>query len=323
MARVSAVALLAFSALVHAQGIEFDKVRIITQKLAPNVYSLQGSPGVDPGHPEAAGGRIGMLVGSEGVLLVDAQYAPLTDKVVAAIRQINSGPIRYLIDTHEHPDHTGGNPNFARMGAVIFAREETREALGQLPAPALVAAVGAAASFTDPDRLPVVTFGMGAPVKIHFDQETVDLIPMPASHTDGDVIVRFEHADVIMVGDFYRDYGYPFIDSSHGGWFKGVVNALDLVTALAGPNTQLVPGHGSVITRADLLPYGAMILDVRANVQRMIDEGKSLPEVLSKNLTAAYDSQVPGGRAPLPANIGTSADRFVGSMYAELKRAQP
>jgi cyclase len=120
------VALLISATLTHGQGIPFDKIQIVTQQLAPHLYVLQGSPGVDPGHLEAAGGRIGVLEGTEGVLLVDAQYAPLTDKVVTAIHKFNSGSIRYLIDTHEHPDHTGGNPNFARMGAIIFAVGRTR-----------------------------------------------------------------------------------------------------------------------------------------------------------------------------------------------------
>jgi cyclase len=164
-----------------------------------------------------------------------------------------------------------------------------------------------------------VTYGLGAPVKIYFDKETVDLIPIPPAHTNGDSLVRFENADVIMIGDFYRNYGYPFIDPSHGGNFKGVVNAIDIVMQLAGPNTQLIPGHGTVIKKADLAPYRAMIFDVEAKVQQMIDGGKSLPEVLAAKITAPYDEKVPGGLTPLPAGFGTSADRFVSAMYAELK----
>jgi cyclase len=299
-----------------AQGIPFDKIELSTEKLAPNVYVLTGSPDVDPGHPEAAGGRIGLLVGPDGVVMVDAQYAPLSDKVLAAIRRISPAPIRVLIDTHEHPDHTGGNPSFARMGAMIFAREETREELLQ-PLPA---AVGAAASGTDPARLPVVTYGLGNPVKLHLNGETIDLIPLKAAHTGGDTMVRFETANVIMIGDFYRNYGYPFIDPGNGGSLQGVLDAVDLTMTLAGPDTVLVPGHGSIIRRSDLVPYRAMILDVRGKVQAMIGQGKTLPEILAAKLTAPYDAKVPGGLAPLPAGFGNSADRFVSLVYAGLAK---
>jgi cyclase len=303
----------------RAQGIDYAKTFFTTQKLAPNVYVLTGSPGTDAGHPEGAGGRIGVLVGPEGVLLVDASYAPLSDKIVEAIRKVSPGPIRYLVDTHFHPDHTGGNPNFAKMGAIILAREETWQLMSQPQPPAVLAAVGAAASFTDPARLPMITYGLGSPVKIRLDGEVVDLIPVRAAHTGGDTVVRFENADVMMIGDFYRNYGYPFIDAPHGGTFKGVVEALDTVDKLAGPNTKLVPGHGTTISRADLAAYRAMIVSVQERVQDLIGQGKSLQEVLAAKVTAPYDAKVPGGLDSLPAGFGTSADRFVSAVYAELK----
>lgn len=301
-----------------AQGIDYSKAEIITEQVGPNVYALTGSPNVDPGHMEGAGGRIGVLIGPDGVLMVDAQYAPLTDKVIAAIRKLTDAPIRFLINTHEHPDHTGGNPNFAKLGALILAREETYEDLVQVPPPAAQAAIGEAASFTDPARLPVLTYGQGSPLKIRMDDEVVDVISAPPSHTDGDTIVRFEKADVMMIGDFYRNYGYPFVDPSHGGTIKGVLAALDLVMQVADAKTVLLPGHGSVVSVADLAPYRDMIVDVEGKVQQMIDEGKSVQEVLAAKLTAPYDAKVPGGLTPLPAGLGTSANRFVGEMYAEL-----
>jgi len=314
----TALLLSALSASVAAaQGIPFDKIELHTERLAPNVYVLTGSPHVDPGHPEGAGGRIGLLVGPDGVIMVDAQYAPVSDKVLAAIRQISPAPIRFLIDTHEHPDHTGGNPFFAKQGAVIFAREETRdELLRPLPA-----AVGAAASGTDPARLPVVTYGLSGTVKLHLDGETVDLIPLKAAHTGGDTMVRFESANVMMIGDFYRNYGYPFFDPGNGGTLQGVLDAVDLTMTLAGPDTVLVPGHGTIIHRSDFVAYRAMILDVRGKVQAMIEQGKTLPEILAAKLTAPYDAKVPGALAPLPAGFGNSADRFVSLIYGQLKPA--
>jgi glyoxylase-like metal-dependent hydrolase (beta-lactamase superfamily II) len=306
----------------RAEGIDFGRTEIQTQQIAPNFYALTGSANVDPGHPEAAGGRIGVLVGRDGVLLVDAQYAPLTDKVVTAIRKIDGGPIRFLIDTHEHPDHTGGNQNFARTGTVILSREEVRDALEQPPPAAVAAAIGNAASFTDPARLPVVTYGLGTPVKIHFDGETVDLISVRAAHTDGDTIVWFEELDVMMIGDFYRNYGYPFVDPTHGGTFQGVLEAIDTAMKLAGPKTKIIPGHGTIVARSDLVPYRDMIVKVQGAVQRMINDGKSLKEVLDAKLTAPYDATIPGALTLLPAGFGTSADRFVATMYTELKTAK-
>jgi cyclase len=316
-----AVAAMNITLLARAQGanIDYDKIQIISQKLTPNFYTFAGSPNLDPGHPEAAGGRIGVLVGPEGVFLVDATYLPLSDKVAAAIKKINPGPIRFLVDTHYHPDHTGGNPSFAKMGTIILAREEVRQAMIQPLPPAVLAVVGKAASFTDPARLPTVTYGLGTPVKIYFDGDIIDLIPLRAAHTDGDTMVRFEKADIIMVGDFYRNYGYPFVDATHGGSFKGVLEAIDILLQAAGPNTKLLPGHGTVATRTDVEAYRDMILDVQSRILQMIHDGKSMQDVLAAKLTAPYDSKVPGGTTPLPIGVGTSADRFVSALYAELK----
>jgi cyclase len=280
---------------------------------------LTGSPELDPGHPEAAGGRIGVLVGSEGVFMVDGTYEPLADKVTAAIRKVTPGPIRFLIDTHYHPDHTGGNPVFARLGAVVLAREETRRHLIEPLPPQVAAVVGKAASWTDPDRLPTVTYGMGSPIQIYFDAETIDIIPLPSAHTDGDTMIRFEKSDIIMAGDFYRTYGYPFVDAANGGSFQGMLEAIEILLHAAGPATKIIPGHGTIATRVDVKAYRDMILDVQSRMRKMMDDGKSLQDILAAKLTAAYDSNVPGGAVPLPIGVGTSADRFISALYTELK----
>ena len=153
------------------------------------------------------------------------------------------------------------------------------------------------------------------------DGETVDLIPLKAAHTAGDTMVRFETADVIIIGDFYRNSGHPLFDPGNGGTLQGVLDAVDLTMNIAGPDTVLVPGHGSIIHRSDLVPYRAMIVDVRDKVRAMIGQGKTLPEVLAAKLTAPYDAKIPGALAPLPAGFGTSADRFVSLIYGQLKPA--
>jgi cyclase len=310
---VVALAALALSASAWAQGPDYSKIDITTEKIAPNLYMLSGSAGFDPGHQDAAGGRIGVLAGPDGIFMVDAQYAQLTDKVVAAIRQISPAPIRFMANTHVHIDHTGGNANFAKMGVAIFAREELREELVHPPA----LANGNPAPARDPASLPVVTYGLGGPLKFHMNNEIVDLIPVRAAHTGGDTMIRFEKANAIMIGDFYRNYGYPYIDTNNGGSLKGALEALDATLDLAGPDTKLIPGHGTIINRTDLIPYRDMILAVQAKVQQMITQGKTREEVLAAKVTAPYDAKVPGGL--LPAGAGTSADRFVGMVYSELK----
>ena len=302
------------SAWAQGQGTDFSKIEILTERIAPNLYLLSGSAGADPAHEDAAGGRIGILAGPDGIFMVDTQYAQLTDKVVAAIRKISPEPIRFLTNTHIHIDHTGGNANFVKMGATLFAREELREEMLHPPAPAN----GNPPAARDPAAVPVVTYGMGAPMKFHMNGEIVDLIPVRAAHTGGDTMIRFESANVIMIGDFYRNYGYPFIDTANGGSLKGALEALDALYKLAGPDTKLVPGHGTPINRNDLLPYRDMILAIRTKVQQMIAQGKSQQDVLAAKVTAPFDAKVPGGL--LPAGAGTSADRFVAMVYSELKR---
>ena len=310
---VAAAALSALSVNLPAQGIQYDKIEIKTEKIAPNLYMLSGSENVDPGHPDGAGGRIGVLAGPDGIFMVDAQYLQIGEKVLAAVRSIDAGPIRFLVNTHLHGDHTAGNATFAKLGAVILAREELREGMARTPANAPP---------RDPARLPVLTYGMGDPVRLRMNGETVELIPVRAAHTGGDTMIRFVNADAIMVGDFYRNFGYPFIDVTNGGSLKGALEALELTMKIAGPNTKLIPGHGTFINRKDIIPYRDMILAVQARVQQLIDQGKTEAEVLAAKVTAPYDAQVPGGLLPANTGGGTSADRFVRMVYSQLKNAK-
>src|SRR5438105_5619053 len=264
-----------------AQQMDFDKVQIITEQLGPNVYMLTGSGGLDPSHEDAAGGRIGVLAGPDGILMIDSQYAQLADKVLAAVRKIDSGPIRFLVNTHIHRDHTAGNAFFAKQGAVIFAREELRDGMVRLSQ----APNAASNPVANPAGFPVVTYGMGPPVKIHMNGEVVDFIPIRAAHTGGDTNIKFEKANVLFIGDFYRNYGYPFIDINNGGSLPGMLEGLDATMKSADANTTIVPGHGTLIKRDDIVPYRDMILAVAGRVRQLIEQGKSLQEVLAAKVT--------------------------------------
>jgi cyclase len=280
----------------HAQGQtapDFSKVEIKTTKLGNNFYTLEG-----------LGGTIGVLAGPDGVLMVDDEFAPLSAKIAAAIKQISDQPIRFLVNTHVHPDHTGGNENFGKMGAIIFAREELRDRLMH-PNPTANGAPGVPAPAA---ALPLVTYeGI---VKLHIDGEIVELIPIPRAHTDGDTMIYFPGLDVIMTGDFYRSIQYPNIDRANGGTLSGLVDGLGVVIGLAGPNTKIVPGHGPVVGRAEVIANRDMVLAVRDRVAKLIAEGKTQDEVLAANPTSEYDAHVP--------NSKETTQRFVTQLYAEL-----
>jgi cyclase len=310
---LAALAAVALSVSARSQGLDFGKIEITTEQIAPSLYMLSGSAGLDPAHEDAAGGRIGVLAGPDGVLMVDAQYAELGDKVLAAVRRISSAPIRFLVNTHIHRDHTAGNAKFAKLGATILAREELREGMDKARSIS-----GNSTPASDPAALPAVTYGMGQPVKIHLNGEIVDLIPIRAAHTGGDTSIGFENANAIMIGDYYRNFGYPFIDINNGGSLKGMLEALDFTMKIARADTRLIPGHGTIIKRGDLVPYRDMIFAIQGKVQQMIAQGKTREDVLAAHVTSPYDATVPGGLLPA-AGGGTSADRFITEVYQELK----
>jgi cyclase len=282
-----------------AQPPDFSKVEIKTTKLADSFYTLEGQ-----------GGTIGVLAGPDGVFMVDAQFAALSDKIAAAIRQVQpDGRIRLLVNTHVHGDHTGGNENFAKLGAIIMSRPRLRDRLAN---PAPPAGNAQPAPPATPMALPIITYD--SPITIHMDGETVELIPIPVAHTDGDTLVRFQKADVIMTGDFYRSVGYPNIDLANGGSLKGMLAGLSRIVELAGPSTKIVPGHGAIVNKDAVAAHRDMIVAVRDKVAALVREGKSSPEVLAAKPTADYDSKVP--------NVGTTGERFVNQLYSEVKAGE-
>lgn len=293
MPTILALATLAIAAHAVAQPApaapppapDYSKVEIKTTKLSGNFYTLEGS-----------GGMIGVLAGPDGIFMVDSQFAPLTEKIVAAIKAINPGPIRFMVNTHIHPDHTGGNENLGKLGVTILSRDQLRARLagGQRPAPAAA--------------LPTITYN--APVTLNVNGEALQLIPVPVAHTDGDTMIYFPTADVIMTGDFYRAVGYPFPDRNNGGTFKGLIDGLNAIVALAKPTTKIVPGHGPIVDKTAVAAHRDMALAVRDKVAALVKDGKTVEQVLAAKPTADFDAKVDPG--------GTSNERFLRALYAEV-----
>ena len=293
----------------------WDKVEImVTEKISPNLFVLHGSQGLDPAHPDASGGRVMVLFGPDGVLLVDTENRQVADKTLKAIRSFTGEPIKVLVNSHIHSDHTGANAFFAKQGALIFSQENLRDEM--LRPPAL--ANGQPAPAPDSAGVPVVTYSYnaaapGAPAAtLNMNGETVDFIPMMPSHTAGDTVVRFRKANAIYIEDFYRNFGYPFADQANGGSIKGMIEAVDLLEKLAGPDTTLIPGHGTLVKKNDLLAYRAMLVDILAKVTKLRGQGKSLQDVLAANLTAPYDQFTLG-------DTQQSKDRFITEAYDEAR----
>jgi glyoxylase-like metal-dependent hydrolase (beta-lactamase superfamily II) len=261
----------------HAQQ-DFSNVEIVAHHVAGSVYYLQG-----------AGGNIGLSIGEDGVVMIDDQYAPLTDKILAAIRQLNEGEIRFVINTHVHGDHTGGNENLGKLGILILARDEVRV---RLAAQSLAAA------------LPVLTYSDA--ITIHLNGEEVYAFPVPPAHTDGDTFIHFVDSDVIHTGDVFRTTAFPVIDTNNGGTLDGSIQALGLLIGTAGPDTLILPGHGDVSSRMDVMGFRDMILDVRDQVAPMVGSGMSYEEVAAADPTAAYNDRY------------GNPDRFLRAVYAEL-----
>jgi cyclase len=284
----AAVAFVALAPVAFAQQQQdFSAVQIKATKLADNLYTLEGQ-----------GGVIGALVGPDGVFMVDSQFAPLTEKIVAAIKQITDRPIKFLVNTHQHPDHTGGNENFAKLGVTVISRDELR---GRLAATTGRGAV-------PPAALPMLTY-KGA-ITLHMNGEEVRLIPVPAAHTDGDTMIHFVKANVLMPGDFYRSVQYPNIDRANGGSLKGMLDGFNTIIDIANPTTKIVPGHGGVVDEKAVAEHRDMAIALRDRVAALMKKEQTQEQIVASKPTADYDAKV--------QQPGTTGDRFIGQLYAEL-----
>jgi cyclase len=268
---------------------DMSKVEIKTEQVAPGVAVLFG-----------AGGNIGVSYGEDGTILIDDQFAPLTEKIQTAVSTLGAQPVKFLVNTHWHYDHTGGNENLGKANALIMAHDNVRVRMAagqgnQKPA-AKVA-------------LPVVTYADG--LKLHLNGEEVRVMHMPAGHTDGDSIVHWTKSNVIHMGDlFFLRMSFPFVDASSGGNVRGIVAAADKVLAIADDQTKIIPGHGPVATKADLQQYRNMVAEIVAKVETGVKAGKTIEQIKAERPADGYGVNPTGF---------ITADKFVETVFDMVK----
>lgn len=249
------------------------------------------------------GGNIGLSVGEDGTFLVDDQYAPLTDKIVAAIESITDDPVRFLVNTHLHGDHTGGNENFGKRGAIVVAHDNVRRRMSvdqfrdvlQNSIPASPAGA-----------LPKITFS--DEVTFYWNDDEINVFHVVDAHTDTDSIIHFKRADVFHMGDTFFNGRFPFIDVDLGGNVNGMIATAEAVLARAGSSSKIIPGHGELASPDDLRGYRDMLVDVRDRVQTMVNDGDSVDAVVTADPAGEYErAGWPGGK-----------ERFVRAVYYSL-----
>ena len=269
----------------------FDSVEIKTTKLTESIYMLEGS-----------GGNIGVLVGNDGIIIIDDQFAPLTEKIKTALSKLSNKPVKFVINTHFHGDHAGGNENFGGQGAIIVAHDNVRK---RLSVDYLFEALKQTQKALSYEGLPEVTFADS--VTFHMNGETIHVFYAKNAHTDGDVIIHFKESNIFHCGDVFVRYGFPFIDQGAGGSIDGMIKATENLIAITNDQSKIIPGHGQLSTKKDLIDYKNMLVTVRTRIADGIKQGKTLQQIADsdplKGYTAVFDKYF-----------------FVESIYKSLKK---
>ncbi|MCP3981724.1 MAG: MBL fold metallo-hydrolase [bacterium] len=287
-----AAAVLIASAVAGAQ--DWDAVEIEATHVAGNVHMLAG-----------AGGNLGVVVGEYGVFLVDDQYAPLTDKIRDAVTKISDQPIRFVVNTHWHGDHTGGNENLGQTGTVVVAHENVR---ARMSVEQVMEALDRTVPASSEAALPVITFP--GELTFHLGGEEARVFHVERAHTDGDSMIWFPQANVLHMGDVLFHGVYPFLDVGSGGSIDGLIAAVGRALAMIDDETKVIPGHGELTDRAGLEAYRAMLESSRAAIAPLVRAGKSREEIIAAKPTAATDETLGGG--------WIKPDQWVGFVYDSL-----
>lgn len=290
------VSVFAFLSSASFAQENFSKVQIKTEKLTNTTYMLTG-----------AGGNLGVSIGADAVFVIDDQFAPLTPKIKAAIAKLSKKPVKFVLNTHWHFDHTGGNENFGKARALIVAHDNVRKRMSTAQ---LIEFLGMPIKASPKQALPVVTFTTD--VTFHLNGDEVHVFHVTNGHTDGDAIVHFKKSNVIHLGDIFFNKLYPFIDTSSGGSVDGVIAATDKVLSLANDDTKLIPGHGPLATKRDLQIYRDMLATISTRIKAQIKEGKKLEDAIAAKPTAEYDAV--WGKGSLPPN------KFVEMLWKNLQK---
>jgi cyclase len=285
--------------MAAAQDQDFSKVSIKVTKVSGNIYMLEG-----------AGGNIAASVGEDGIVIVDDEYAPLAEKIAGALKAIGvtDKPVRFVINTHYHGDHTGGNLPFANGGSTVIAQDNVRKRLETGGKAGNGGSVTMEQKAAPKGALPIITFDHD--VTVHLNGEDIRALHFPAGHTDGDGIVFFPKANVVHMGDDYVRYGYPFIDVTAGGSVQGMTAACEKVAAVLPADVKVIPGHGQISNLNEVREYITMLKETTAAVQAAIKAGKPVDQMKKEKILAAWDKKYTGDFI--------NSDVFIETLYNSL-----
>ncbi|HUN63213.1 MAG TPA: MBL fold metallo-hydrolase [Candidatus Sulfotelmatobacter sp.] len=267
------LAITAFAPAGYAQQEDFSKVQIKVTKVSGNIYMLEGE-----------GGNIAASVGEDGIVIVDDQFAPLADKIQVALKNlgITDKPVRFVINTHYHGDHTGGNAPFANTGSTVIAQDNVRKRLEQGTQSGIGGSDVHQVRPATKAALPIITFDHD--VTVHLNGEDIRALHFPAGHTDGDAVIFFPKNNVVHMGDDFVRYGFPFIDVASGGSVQGMIAAMEKVSAQLPPDVKVIPGHGALSNLDDVRAFVTMLKETSAAVQKAIDQHKTVEQMKQEKI---------------------------------------